>query len=82
MKFLVMLLSVSAFANDVTDRSIETKDISAKFLVESYCKKTGNFNPFACMDSVNKCMQKNLLSKTVTVGLKLQVLDACMEKFQ
>lgn len=81
MKFLVTLLMFSGLnCYAVTDKNPEVTDISIKNLVERNCILSGYFNPMACEKDILNCYYNYRWPKTVSVGLKIDVVTTCTYK--
>lgn len=91
MKTLTVLFLITSFisstaviANEFTNISSKdpnTQDISVDKLVNYNCGRSGYFNPVVCEDDVNRCYNRYQFPKTVSVDMKLDVMNECVRKY-
>ena len=77
---LLMVSNVNAFA--MTEKNPERVDISIITLVDHFCAQSGYFNPAACVDKVDTCYRRAQWPKTVSVEMKIDVVNRCFSKIQ
>jgi hypothetical protein len=76
----LLLLSGNGYCF-VTEKDPSKMDISINIIVERTCISAGYFNPFACVDSVRNCYNKQIWPKTVSVEYKIDVVNHCINKY-
>lgn len=76
--------STAVIANELITMSTKdphTQDVSVDKLVDYNCGRSGYFNPAACENDVNRCYNRYQFPKTVTVDMKLDVMNECVRRY-
>lgn len=74
---LILGLLITSNVFGMTDVDPKRMDISVSTLIDHYCGRSGYFNPAVCVDGISKCYDKIHWPKTVTVEMKISVVDKC-----